>query len=360
MTALGAEMFRHLALKEKGNVVISPLSIFVAVSMATAGTTHGGQAHTELRSMLKHDVVGDEDEVHEWMKKMMLASRASDPGVQLEVANSLWAEKDVKADFINVCRTVFDAEAQPLAGKDPINKWVDTKTKGKIPSILVEDPLGPSVLVNAVFFKGEWGSKFDEKATEAGEFKGLGGAVPAMMMKKDDKKMLFKSSSTADIAQLPYGKTGRFGAIIALPKAAGPKGMEAMISELFAGGTWEEHVGSMKPKHVILKMPRFKAEYGVKSLKSTMQELGVAAAFGGGGHFSRMTDDPSVYVEDVFHKAVIEVNEEGTVAAAATAVVMTRSLPPPATKMTVDRPFVFAVYDLASSSILFVCKVETI
>eukprot|EP00961_Rhodomonas_salina_P121285 1632611-Rhodomonas_salina.2 len=114
VTALGAEMFRqaplpacerleisssdivycairHLALKEKGNVVISPLSIFVAVSMATAGTTHGGQAHTELRSMLKHDVVGDEDEVHEWMKKMMLASRASDPGVQLEVANSLWA-----------------------------------------------------------------------------------------------------------------------------------------------------------------------------------------------------------------------------------------------------------------------------
>eukprot|EP00286_Rhodomonas_abbreviata_P011504 CAMPEP_0181343306 /NCGR_PEP_ID=MMETSP1101-20121128/31510_1 /TAXON_ID=46948 /ORGANISM="Rhodomonas abbreviata, Strain Caron Lab Isolate" /LENGTH=352 /DNA_ID=CAMNT_0023454915 /DNA_START=285 /DNA_END=1343 /DNA_ORIENTATION=+ len=352
---MGAEMFKHMALKETGNVVISPLSIFVAVSMATAGTTHGGKAHEELRNMLKHDVVGKEEKVHKWMKAMMLASSGSDPGVQLNVANSLWAEKDV------IPKNIFDAEARPLEGKDPINKWVNTKTNGKVPIILEQPPPGPAVIVNAVFFKGEWGSKFDQKDSTAGEFKGLDGAsMPAMMMKKSDKKMLFCSSSTADIAQLPYGKTGRFGAIVALPKTAGPAGLAEMISELFEGGKWEGHVDALEEQHVILQLPRFKAEYGVKSLKSTMQELGVAAAFEQGGHFSRMTPDTSVFVEDIFHKAVIEVNEEGTVAAAATAVVMTRCLPAEPILMTVDRPFVFAVYDLESRSLLFVCKVETV
>eukprot|EP00286_Rhodomonas_abbreviata_P001502 CAMPEP_0181289142 /NCGR_PEP_ID=MMETSP1101-20121128/724_1 /TAXON_ID=46948 /ORGANISM="Rhodomonas abbreviata, Strain Caron Lab Isolate" /LENGTH=369 /DNA_ID=CAMNT_0023393343 /DNA_START=548 /DNA_END=1657 /DNA_ORIENTATION=- len=369
---MGAEMFKHMALKETGNVVISPLSIFVAVSMATAGTTHGGKAHEELRNMLKHDVVGKEEKVHKWMTRtgrQELTQPATLPGAQVDEGNDVSLKRKRSRRAAECCKfpvggkgkNIFDAEARPLEGKDPINKWVNTKTNGKVPIILEQPPPGPAVIVNAVFFKGEWGSKFDQKDSTAGEFKGLDGAsMPAMMMKKSDKKMLFCSSSTADIAQLPYGKTGRFGAIVALPKTAGPAGLAEMISELFEGGKWEGHVDALEEQHVILQLPRFKAEYGVKSLKSTMQELGVAAAFEQGGHFSRMTPDTSVFVEDIFHKAVIEVNEEGTVAAAATAVVMTRCLPAEPILMTVDRPFVFAVYDLESRSLLFVCKVETV
>eukprot|EP00286_Rhodomonas_abbreviata_P023398 CAMPEP_0181308314 /NCGR_PEP_ID=MMETSP1101-20121128/11394_1 /TAXON_ID=46948 /ORGANISM="Rhodomonas abbreviata, Strain Caron Lab Isolate" /LENGTH=387 /DNA_ID=CAMNT_0023414683 /DNA_START=248 /DNA_END=1411 /DNA_ORIENTATION=- len=360
VTASGAALFKHLSLKEPGNVVISPLSIFVAVSMATSGSTLNGKANEELRRMLRHDVVGDEDSVHDWVKAMILSTRQTDPKVQLDVANSVWAAGDVSPAYMELCKKFFDAEAFSLAGKDPINKWVDSKTNSKIPSILEQDPPGPAVIVNAVFFKGEWGSKFEEKDSVKGQFFGFDAPFPCTFMRKDEKKMLYAETPTAQLAQLPYGTTGRFGAIIALPTKPGKAGLDRAITSLFEESTWQQAVSGMRKTHVKLQLPRFKIEYGVKSLKEALQGLGVEAAFTPGGHFMRMVEDASVYIDDVFHKAVIEVNEEGTVAAAATAVVMTRSLPPPATEMKVERPFLFAVYDLEGKHILFVCKVVTV
>ena len=152
----------------------------------------------------------------------------------------------------------------------------------------------------------------------------------------------------------------RVGAYIAFPKEAGKLGLRATAEELFATDTsWDESVDILGFRPVKLELPRFKVEYGVKSLKHQLSEMGMAEVFGPSATFDRMTGSQT-HIEDVFHKAVIEVNEEGTVAAAATAVVMTRSLPPPPIELKVDRPFLFVVYDLPAKTVLFVAKVETV
>ena len=152
----------------------------------------------------------------------------------------------------------------------------------------------------------------------------------------------------------------RVGAYIAFPKEAGKLGLRATVEEVFATDTsWDESVDILGFRPVKLELPRFKVEYGVKSLKHQLSEMGMTEAFWASATFDRMTGSLT-HIEDVFHKAVIEVNEEGTVAAAATAVVMTTSLPPPPIELKVDRPFLFVVYDLPAKTVLFVAKIETV
>jgi len=249
-------------------------------------------------------------------------------------------------------------------------------------------------------------------------------------MHKNDKRMLFGETPAAQVVMLPYGEAKRVGAFVVLPTNSGKAGLATAVEHLFGSDSaWDQAVDVMGFRPVKLYLPRFKVEYGVKSLKAALADMGMQDAFqvrcillrGSSGHFSfvmvrqgtiseprrvcaasipsplgliarayafllprlnlplssallpcvlstleqpngqfqRMTED-TAYIEDVLHKAVIEVNEEGTVAAAATAVMMTRSLPPPPVELKVDRPFLFVVYDQSAKTVLFVAKVESV
>lgn len=122
-----------------------------------------------MRSALKHQLIGDEVEVHEWFRKIIPDLRGTDPKVEVVIANSLWADGDVKGEFSEICKQVFLSDVYPLGSAGQINSWVTEKTKGKIDKLLTSDPKGPAVLLNAVYFKGEWSSKFDGKLTEPGQ-----------------------------------------------------------------------------------------------------------------------------------------------------------------------------------------------
>lgn len=359
ITVSGSKLFQTVSSSEKGNVVVSPISVVVAMSMAAAGATEGSETAKEIQEAMGHNVMGGgEKKVHEYFSELLQSLKSSDDKVEITVANSIWTQGDVKEDFKAACQNAFGAQGFPLKGKDPVNDWVDKSTKGKITKLLDKDPLGPAVLMNAVYFKGEWTHTFDESKTVDGKFRKFDGSEqPCKLMQKNDKKALYTATAHAHVVGLPYGNK-RFMAMLVLPKEEGEAQLSKTIDSLFGNGEeWDKVANSFGPRHVILQLPRFKVEYGAKSLKPALQAMGVKSGFVQNQGFLRMTADPSVYIEDVLHKAVIEVNEQGTEAAAATAVVMTRSLPPPATQVTVDRPFVFAVHDSESKSLLFAAKV---
>jgi len=360
VTIAGSKLFKAVTKAEKGNVAISPMSIVVAMSMAAAGATEGSATATEIREAMGHGAVGgDEKKVHSYFTQLLQSLKSSDPKVEINVANSVWAKGDVKADFKATCQEAFGAQSFDLAGMDPVNEWVDKATQGKIKQLLAQDPLGPAVLLNAVYFKGEWTQTFDKEKTVAGKFRKFDGSEQdCMLMKKDDKKAAYSSTPHAHVLTLPYGNK-RFVGVVALPMEEGEGAMTKAIDSLFDTDAWGKVTKAAAPEHVILQLPRFKVDFGA-SLKPVLEAIGVKEGFQQNKGFLRMTDDPSVFIDDVIHKAVIEVNEQGTEAAAATAVVMTRSLPPPATMMVCDRPFIFAVHDTESNSLLFAAKVNEI
>eukprot|EP00292_Cryptomonas_paramecium_P006008 CAMPEP_0113676912 /NCGR_PEP_ID=MMETSP0038_2-20120614/8935_1 /TAXON_ID=2898 /ORGANISM="Cryptomonas paramecium" /LENGTH=390 /DNA_ID=CAMNT_0000594051 /DNA_START=199 /DNA_END=1368 /DNA_ORIENTATION=- /assembly_acc=CAM_ASM_000170 len=351
----GGKLFRQLASSEKGNIVMSPMSVLVALGMASAGSSDGSKTQSELKHFLKHHDLGPtEDDVHKQIFKILTGVRGADAGVDLTVANSLWAEQGVLDAFRDVCARSFAAEVRPLAGPAEVNEWVSAATKGLIPSILSERPLGPAVLVNAVHFKAAWSASFKPELTEKAAFRPFEGPeVECMLMKKDDKKTRMAETPTAQVVVLPYGSTQRFVAALVLPNEEGHEALDTVAHELLVGdeggeqdGRLERLVEAAEPRHVVTFLPRFKISFGPTSLKGTLQSLGVREAFEPSGEFLRLSPDPSAYIKDVLHKAVMEVNEEGTTAAAATAVVMTRSLSFPAV-VRADRPFLFVVLDTA-------------
>ena len=135
------------------------------------GSTQGSDTHNQMRSALKHQLIGDEGVVHEWFRKIIPDLRGTDPKVEVMIANSLWADGDVKGEFSEVCKQVFLSDVYPLGSASQINAWVAEKTKGKIDKLLTDNPKGPAVLLNAVYFKGEWSSKFDGKLTKEGKLR---------------------------------------------------------------------------------------------------------------------------------------------------------------------------------------------
>ena len=233
---------------EDGNVVLSPASIAIALAMAAAGATSDSSTHTQMREALRHSLLGDETVVHEWFRKLIPDLKGADPKVELMVANSLWAAGDVKDAYAEVCKQVFLSDVFPLGSAAQINGWVTEKTQGKITRLLEQDvsfacprrvcaqrcrvdavclcadchvlnsldphdqPEGPAVLLNAVYFKGEWANKFDEKLTLQGTFQPFSGAaIPFQYMKKTEKRMGYGETDSAQMVLLPYGQDKRVG-----------------------------------------------------------------------------------------------------------------------------------------------------
>mmetsp|Transcript_58225 Transcript_58225/g.150442 ORF Transcript_58225/g.150442 Transcript_58225/m.150442 type:complete len:371 (-) Transcript_58225:145-1257(-) len=332
--AAGLGVFRLLsaAAGMQANVVLSPYSLKVCLSMVADGATKGSATEKEMAAFL-----GAEP----------LVALPDDAGV--DMANSAWVLGGIKADYIKHIQDKFAAEIQSLPGPDPapINAWVKEKTQGRIEKLFEDlDPLTVMVLVNTIFFKGAWAQPFDAKLTKSGSFRMLDGAsVPCDMMYKKEKQTMYLEALESQVVQLPYA-AGGLSAVIFLPKKEGPEALEKLMEELTPEAWVKTCVALQRGhEHIELSLPRFKVEFE-STLTDPLRQLGMQTPFKGevGGAFLGLSDDPLVHIDTVVQKATIQVNEEGTVAVAATGAVMkTRCMPPPSVPMIVDRPFLFAI-----------------
>lgn len=333
------------------DVLISPASIGSALALPAAGVTSGSNAEKQFSELLP--------------KKQTPISSPSSKDISIDVATSAWLEKGVLSSFQETAKkSGADVRTAPFTSDD-INKWVSDKTHGKIPTIVdqLPDPL-VAVIVNAIYFKGAWTSKFDKDATMPLPFEGISKPIPFMRKREFSvpyARVAFDSSSVG-IVDLPYGDDEPYSAMIVVPQDN--LKVDAVIKRLGEQPQlWEAWTGALSKTQLnILALPRFKLEYGVKSMKDALITLGLKDAFTmnvDSPPFKGVSDDPRVYIEDVFHKATMECTEEGTVASAATAVVLkSRSLVIGGPELIADRPFLFAIRQRDSGSILFIARID--
>lgn len=350
--------FKLLArLSEAGgerNVFISPAG--VAFSLAVLLNGAGGETRRALSDILKAG--GETPEAFNHANRALRASLLRPaPGVLLALAAALWADEGVSFDssFLKVVSRFYEAEARSLdftseAAAEAINEWARERTRGKIESLVEPSDLqepASCVLANAVYFKGSWETKFDEAATRDGPFRLQNGRRRSVPLMSGAGTYPYFEDGAAQFISLPYSGR-RASACFLLPPPPTP------LREFLAGldaERWDGLVGRLEERRVELTLPRFALTYEA-DLRAPLAQLGLGVAFGVGADFGPM-GIAGHFISKFKHKAAAEVNEEGTEAAAATAVIMARSLfrPP---RMVVDRPFFWAIRDDASSVLLFV------
>jgi serpin B len=359
------KILRELAARESpdSNIFVSPLSMAMALGMTyngAAGATAEGMARAlELEGLTL-------DEVNRSYRDLIALLRGLDPRVTFEIANSIWYDERfataVRQSFIETNQTYFDAVVRALNFRDPaaaptINGWVDEKTRGRIPEI-VPDPIPVDIvmyLINAIYFKGDWIEQFDKDLTgDAAFHRRDGSTVTVRMMthgREVDARVAYDGG--VGILDLPYGG-GAFSMTIALPPEPGD--IEAFTTQL-TQERWDAWIAALDSMSVQVFLPKFQQAYAPDSLIRELKTLGMTPAFcdDSGVDLSGIGGNPGdLCIGSVAHKAFVDVNEEGTEAAAATAVGIEVSLPP---SFTVDRPFVFSIRENLSGTILFIGRI---
>lgn len=344
------------------NVFISPYSIATALSMTYNGA--GGETRTAMAKVL--GVAGIELERLNTEERVLAKLLKKDkPGVELLIANSLWARKGVvfNPGFMKTNKEFYQAEVATLDFNSPdaankTNNWVKNKTKGKIDKIV--DQIKPEAvlfLINAVYFNGRWQERFDPKNTREDKFYLENEPpVPVPMMMRSGK---FRYLETAEFqaVELPYGD-GEMSMLIFLP-ALGVK-LDSLITRL-SSAAWQEWWNRFRSRQGVVHLPRFKLTYET-SLKEVLVKLGMGIAFDlNRADFSLMGKNrPGFAIGDVKHKSFVEVNEEGTEAAAVTSLEMVlAAVPEGRFEMIVNRPFLFAIQDHETGTIVFLGAVRS-
>ena len=345
----GFKLLHNLRERESGpNIFISPLSISIALTMTYNGAV--GETERAMARVLEIDAL-DLDTVNQSNAALRNSLENPDPQVEISIANSIWSRQGVEFndDFLERNRAFFGAEIASLDFSSPqataiINEWVETNTNGKIEKIV--DRINPQTLlflINAIYFKGSWQDEFDESMTRPGTFHLPNGSEKRVQMMRREGEYPYFRGETFEATSLPYGD-GRVSMYIFLPNRN--SNLNRFLRTLNEEN-WEDWISQLQDRRHELMLPRFKLEYEVR-LNDTLEALGMGIAFGGGADFSGM--GPSLFISEVRHKTFVAINEEGTEAAAVTAVVGVKSLPP---AFRVDRPFFFAIYDAETETILF-------
>jgi len=365
-TAFAADLYATLR-KDSAfanqNIFFSPYSISVALAMTYAGAR--GATASELKSAM-HFTLPD-DRLHPAFNALDLAltsprQPAADGSVPLtlRVANSMWGEatSTFETPFLDTLATNYgagvyraDFKNAPDAARITINDWVAGKTNDKILNLLPErsiNTLTRLVLVNAVYFNGDWITPFSPNATADGTFHGAAGDTTAKMMSKTADFAYGQGSGWRAI-NLPYYGNAVFTAIL-------PDNLAAFESS-FNAATLADIDSALKSTLVALTLPKFKIEDASFNLNGALKTLGATTLFTDKADFSGISTKEFLYVSSVAHKAFISVDEKGTEAAAATAVnigTMSVVVPPPQpVVLTLDKPFIFLIRDTATGAILF-------
>jgi serine protease inhibitor len=352
------ELFGEVcSLSEEDNIMISPLSVSCALGM-----TMNGSAGTTLDAF--YDVLhfGEltNEEVNESFRDLMDQIVRLDEKVQFSIANSIWYKLgyNVLEDFVTTNRTWFDAAVRELDFSDPqsvdiINAWIEEKTNDKIQDML--DFIPPDAvmyLINAIYFNAKWKYQFDKKDTYQGNFHPSDGSTyPANFMKISGA---FSHAFTENYSavEMPYGDSS-FSMVVILPAEGKTTG------DLLSGmdiSAWNTLSASLTTGNVQIELPRFK--YGFKDLlNDPLINLGLGIAFSGGADFSRITPGGGLYISRVIHQSFIDVQEEGTEAAAATIVELRETSAGGPPLFRADRPFLYIIKENSTGAILFMGKV---
>ncbi len=340
------------------NVFISPYSVSLALTM----TCNGASGATQAAMAEALQIAGaPPDWINRLNGELREVLEKPDPLLQLAIANALWLREGVvfAPAFIETNRQYYDAEVVALNFADPdapgvINGWVNEKTHGKISRIVdFIPPVTVLILANAIYFKGAWGSRFDEGLTKERPFTLLDGRSKQHPLMSQSGEYPYLRGEGFQAVQLPYQSAGAMSMVIFLPDE--DSSLAALLGNL-AAENWARWMASFRETEGDIMLPRFKLEYEVR-LNGALNALGMGIAFDPSrADFSALCAPPErVWIDTVIHKTFVEVNEEGTEAAAVTAVVMRglMAAPPRRFRMVVDRPFFFAIVDHTTGTVLF-------
>ncbi|HEX5727143.1 MAG TPA: serpin family protein [Longimicrobiaceae bacterium] len=343
------------------NVFVSPLSATMALGMTMNGAR--GATLDGMRAALGFGDLPLAD-INQAYRGYIDLLRGLDSSVQLQLANAIWAADGfpVEPSFLDTGRQFFDAEVGTLDFGLPssvatINAWVKQQTNGKIETIVNAIP-GETVmfLVNAVYFKGSWTHRFDARETRQAPFRRSDGTTETVDLMHQNVRAPFAFTPDYTAVDLPYGRGG-FSMTVVVPREGGS--LDALADSL-DNFDWERMVDAMVETQADVYLPRFRLEYA-KGLMDALEALGMEVALGRGAvpadfrGLSPLGDQ--LVITDVRQKTFVEVNEEGTEAAAATSVqIGPVSLPP---SLRADRPFLVAIRERFSGSILFLGKIES-
>jgi serpin B len=363
MRAFTLDLWRQVASGE-GNLALSPYSIVVALAMTSNGAA-GATARQMLRVLHIDSLAATNAGMAALTQELAGLSGSVEVAgksqqVQLAAANQLFGDRSVTWDraFLTVLAKEYgaglvdlDFQGDAEAARGLVNDWTSDRTHARIPQILpkgVVDATTRLVLVNALYFKAPWDWPFERSATTDGPFQVAGGRTVGVPMMKSlaEGSTVYLAGRHFTGARLPYGG-GRLAMTVALPGDE-----SAALEELLSPGG----LSSPGQGAVALTMPRWSFRVPT-DLGGALRALGMTDAFGGDADFSRMTDDERLHLQFVLHQAFIAVDEEGTEAAAATAVGVADSAVAQAHELVLDRPFLFVIHDVAHGAPLFVGRV---
>jgi serpin B len=360
-TAFAAALYRKLAQAE-GNLFFSPHSISTALAMTWGGAR--GRTADQMAEVL-HFGGGD---AHAGFERLagQIEKAKSKGEIEIAIANSIWPQEGYAflPEYVALLKKRYGVTVTPVdygtaaeAARAKINAWVAEKTRENIQNLIprgVLTPLVRLVLVNAIYFKGDWAEQFEKKATHPAPFVLGGGRTAKVQMMHRKGQYGYMEDDSAQVLELPYAG-GALSMVVVLPREADG------LAKLEAGLTAERlqmWAGRMGRREVRVFMPRFKLETSFR-LDEALKEMGMPDAFDDQkADFSGMDGRKWLYIGAVLHKAFVEVNEEGTEAAAATAVIMMGRAAVREMVFRADHPFLFLIRHNASGSVLFLGRVS--
>jgi len=362
--AFALDLYAQLR-QHSGNLFFSPDSIATALAMTYTGAR--GETAAEMAKTLHFTL--PPDQLGSAMGAALRDLNAPHTGYQLRVANALWAQQeyDILPDFLKSTERDYGAALErvdfrdaPEAARQTINHWVEQKTEDKIKDLIGPGVLRPQtklVLTNAIYFKGDWETQFDKAQTKPDDFHvSASQTIQAPLMHREGRFNYF-AGSTFQALEIPY-KSGELSMIVLLPNDVA--GLPALEQSLTAASLkqWLTQLHS-EPK-VVLTLPKFKITAQFE-LAPTLAAMGMPQAFDRRADFSGINPRRELLISDVIHKAFVDVNEEGTEAAAATGIIVSRAMiavrPRPPIVFRADHAFLFLIRDDRSGAILFMGRI---
>lgn len=357
----GFELFQKInaSQPEPKNTMISPLSVSLALAMVYNGTD--GNTNKQMEEML-HKANLSADDINQSYKDLVAALQSHDPKVELSISNAIFYRNTfpVKQNFITTNQNFYQAEVSGLdftkqaATLNTVNGWVNTKTKGKISSIISEvNEQDVMYLLNAIYFNGQWTYSFDTDATTNRPFTKDDKSVVQVPTMTIEKPFNFYSHSKFDLLEMPYGG-GKYSMLIFLP--GNGKSTTDVIS-LLTPANVSDWISKMTEQKKEVFLPKFEFKFD-NSLVDELSALGMTDAFNDAkANLTGISDAAKLVISEVVHKSYIKVDERGTEAAAVTGITVGVTSVGPDNSFRIDRPFVFAIREKDSNAILFIGKV---
>lgn len=368
LAGFAVDLYAQLAAAD-GNLVFSPVSVYVALAMTYAGAS--GSTAEEMAAVLGDELEGEAfhsavNALDQALESRNREETGQEGSVELSIVNSLWGQQgyEFREAFLDLLALDYGAGMAIVDFTDPaareqaraaINDWVAGETNERIEDLIqqgVLDDLVRLVLVNAVYLNAAWATPFLEESTSDGEFYLLDGSIAQASFMHQSSSLRYATGDGWQAVELPYA--GReLAMLVIVPDEGSFAGIESDI----LNGLLDRVASGLSSEQVVLALPRFEIRTQA-SLVPKLQAIGLTEATGTSADFSGMTGGKDLFISDVVHEAWISADEAGTEAAAATAVMMSlTALPISEIDLTVDRPFLFVLHDVETGSILFMGRV---